>query len=224
MRLCGANGSRAHHQRRDFRERGEIRLSPRKAVDEELSKQKILQVARELFVSQGYRAVSMRSIARKLGYSHGALYYHFKEKAELFSTLVATDFANLSALLDRILQEPSPDQTSLLEKVFVAYIRFGLEHKPHYEIMFLIEDPELRQYALAEKKRSYEKFAAVVLKAMREAGIKRNDVLMYPWLAFLSLHGFVCFYLHTDQTFDDVRKLAETHAGLLARSLLDDSH
>jgi len=38
-------------------------MSPRKAVAHELSKERILEAAREQFVQHGYRDVSMRAIA-----------------------------------------------------------------------------------------------------------------------------------------------------------------
>ena len=58
-------------------------MTPRKAVDNELTKEMIMDTARELFAEQGFQHVSMRKIAQSLGYSHGALYYHFKNKAEI---------------------------------------------------------------------------------------------------------------------------------------------
>lgn len=58
-------------------------MAPRRIVLEELSREKILFTAAEMFVKEGYKVVSMRKIALALGYSHGAIYYHFKDKAEL---------------------------------------------------------------------------------------------------------------------------------------------
>ena len=58
-------------------------MSPRKAVKQELTREMIMNVARNLFVQQGYQHTSMRKIATELGYSHGSIYYHFKNKAEL---------------------------------------------------------------------------------------------------------------------------------------------
>lgn len=71
----------------------------RRAVEQELSRERILEAARHLFITKGYRAISMRSIGQHLGYSHGSLYYHFKEKAELFYAIVVEDFNYLGHLL-----------------------------------------------------------------------------------------------------------------------------
>lgn len=58
-------------------------MSPRKLVEKELDKSIILDAARALFADHGYQAISIRMIAKKLGYSSGSLYYHFKDKAEI---------------------------------------------------------------------------------------------------------------------------------------------
>lgn len=83
----------------------EKKMSPRKSVDKELSREMILDVARILFVKDGYEHVSMRKIAKELGYSHGALYYHFKNKAELFYALVADGFLLLNQRLEEVMEK-----------------------------------------------------------------------------------------------------------------------
>jgi AcrR family transcriptional regulator len=49
----------------------------------------ILDVAREVFLAEGYAAASMSTIAAKLGGSKGTLYNYFSSKEELFSAIVS---------------------------------------------------------------------------------------------------------------------------------------
>ncbi len=58
-------------------------------------RERILQVAEEMFAAQGYRAVSIRDIARACGVTNAALYYHFPSKAALFREVVARHLENL---------------------------------------------------------------------------------------------------------------------------------
>ena len=108
-------------------------MSPRKAVEQELTKEMIMTAARELFRKKGYQQVSIRQIASELGYSHGSIYYHFKNKADLFYAMIETDFK----LLDRWLEDVmnlNLDHQGKLREVLLAYIRFGLTHKSQYEM------------------------------------------------------------------------------------------
>jgi AcrR family transcriptional regulator len=48
---------------------------------------KIQQIALELFAEQGYEKTSLREIAERLGVTKAALYYHFKTKEDIVSSL-----------------------------------------------------------------------------------------------------------------------------------------
>jgi len=48
---------------------------------------RILDVALELFVEQGYEKTSLRDISERLGFTKAALYYHFERKDDIFLEL-----------------------------------------------------------------------------------------------------------------------------------------
>jgi AcrR family transcriptional regulator len=54
----------------------------------EKTKQRMLEIAADLFVSQGYHGTSTRQITDKLELSPGALYTHFKGKEEVFQSVL----------------------------------------------------------------------------------------------------------------------------------------
>ncbi len=53
------------------------------------TKERILLTALRLFAQDGYEAVSVSSIAGELGMTKGALYKHFKNKRDIFESIVA---------------------------------------------------------------------------------------------------------------------------------------
>lgn len=59
-------------------------MSPPKTSSQELSREMNIHEARIKLVENNFHQVSMRSIAKELNCSHGAIYYHFKNKVELF--------------------------------------------------------------------------------------------------------------------------------------------
>ena len=52
------------------------------------TKEKILMTALHLFARDGYEAVSVRTIAEELGMTKGALYRHYKNKRDIFDSIV----------------------------------------------------------------------------------------------------------------------------------------
>ena len=52
------------------------------------TKEKILMTALQLFARDGYEAVSVRTIVEELGMTKGALYRHYKNKRDIFDSIV----------------------------------------------------------------------------------------------------------------------------------------
>lgn len=188
-------------------------MSPRKNVEQELTREFIMDAARELFAKKGYQHVSMRQIARELGYSHGAIYYHFKNKAELFFALVEDHFYMLNETLAEIMKRDLEDREKL-KQIFIGYIKFGLTYQNHYEIMFLIKDEEVKNFINQEPNHAYEHFAHAV-NTLCQGEITIQEV----WSIFLSLHGFVAHYCRHVVGFKEVEGLAEAHANMLLKMI-----
>ena len=55
--------------------------------DANSTRERILDVALELFVAQGYDGTSLRQIAEQLGVTKAALYYHFESKEDILRAL-----------------------------------------------------------------------------------------------------------------------------------------
>ncbi|MBU5440738.1 TetR/AcrR family transcriptional regulator [Paenibacillus sp. MSJ-34] len=190
----------------------------RRAVEQELTRERILEVARHLFVTKGYRAISMRSIGQQLGYSHGSLYYHFKEKAELFYALVAEDFNELCLLIERVSGQAPGEGVSKLEYVMLEFIRFGLDNPHHYEIMFLTRDEEMLAYCRTEQARCLELFAAIVRQSLSGKELTEKARQNIPLSLFLAVHGFISYYIQDQVSFDEIKPAALAHVKFLACS------
>ncbi|WP_341717464.1 TetR/AcrR family transcriptional regulator [Micromonospora sp. FIMYZ51] len=73
------------------------------------TRERIKAVALELFTEQGYEATSLREVAERLGVTKAALYYHFKSKDEIVTSVVADRLDRMDALIAWAeAQPPSP--------------------------------------------------------------------------------------------------------------------
>jgi AcrR family transcriptional regulator len=96
----------------------------------------ILQAARELFVSEGYRNVSMRKLAERIEYSPAAIYSYFPAKDDIFFALAEEGFRLLATTGDRVMQEHA-EPLETVRELFWAYYRFSQEQPQFFELMFL---------------------------------------------------------------------------------------
>ena len=84
------------------------------------TREKILDVAAELFVENGYSGTPLSLIASKLDFTKAALYYHFKNKADILTGI-------LNPLLDEIdeLLRETPGQFPDAEKRWEFMIAYS---------------------------------------------------------------------------------------------------
>jgi AcrR family transcriptional regulator len=107
----------------------------RREQEKEAVRTKILDAARELFVKQGYEAVTMRQIAHKIAYTPTAIYFHFKDKEHLMSELCSLDFLKLAQHFNTLAGEKDP--LKRLKKMAFAYMEFGLKNPNHYRLLMM---------------------------------------------------------------------------------------
>lgn len=72
---------------------------------------RIQQVAVELFTEHGYEGTSLREIAERLDVTKAALYYHFKSKEDIVTSLVEDYSKQMDALIDWGRSQPRTAQT-----------------------------------------------------------------------------------------------------------------
>lgn len=112
-------------------------MPPRQKSDLERQQTRtaILDAARELFVERGVDAVTMREIARRVGFSPTAIYLHFKDKDALIHELCDTDFLTLAQELQAI--GAIADPIERLRVLGLGYVQFAVAHPNHYRLMFM---------------------------------------------------------------------------------------
>jgi len=96
----------------------------------------ILHAARELFVTEGYRPVSMRRIAERIEYSPAAIYGYFTSKDEIFFALAEEGFRTMQAAA-RAAAGGQSDPLAAMRAGFWAYYQFSREQPQYFELMFV---------------------------------------------------------------------------------------
>lgn len=177
-----------------------------------------MDAARHLFITKGYRGISMRSIGQHLGYSHGSLYYHFKEKAELFYAIVVQDFNHLARLCEQVTKRPPTEGLTKAEQLMLEFIKFGLEHPHQYEIMFMLRDEEILAYCKSEQAKCFDMFDKIIRGFLREERHPLESNPSLPLSMFLGIHGFISFYIQDHLTFEEIMPAAVAHVKMLSQS------
>lgn len=91
----------------------------------------LLRAAVEVIGQAGPAAMSLREVARRAGVTHAAAAYHFGDKAGLLTAVAAQGYRLLTEELRGVIEA----RRGFLE-VGVAYVRFAVSHRAHFEVMY----------------------------------------------------------------------------------------
>lgn len=168
----------------------------RRVREKEGTRQRILDAARELFVENGYEGLTMRKLADRIEYSPTAIYVHFADKQALMRELSLCDFQQFT---EAFLAVPaSPDPLARLMQLGQTLVRFSMEHRNQYRLLFMTERPEPDADTLAAKPEidAYRLLLGAVQGA-RAAGLLHTswDPDIIAQTLWGSLHGLVALHL-----------------------------
>ena len=168
----------------------------------------IVAAARAIGERDGWGAVTIRSVAQKLGYTSPLLYEHFRDKQELLTRITVEAMAMLERELTRDLPE---DPVAALETMAERYWAFLLEHTQLYRLMNGMDGVPIDREAAG---RAAEGMCGVVAGAVRpllggEATQAEARILADELWALL--HGMASLYLDRSAPFNVARV---THAAM----------
>ena len=175
------------------------------------TKERILLSARDLYLSDGYKGISMRKIAERAKISPTAIYRHYADKEALFHIILKTGFSTLMGYL-----KPALKGETALDRFRLAvqyYLDFMIEQPKYCELIF-IKDESREELASHEDLRVYSKatfdFDTVRIQECMDEGYMKQDnasevslLLLATYVGFFSL--FVSGLLPRDE--DQLRAL-----------------
>jgi len=117
------------------------------------TRQRIQSVALELFAEQGYDKTSLREIAERLDVTKAALYYHFKSKEDIVTSLVEDYFGQIDELVAWGRTQPKTPQSRA--QVLDRYYRIVAEGS---QVFRMLQHNQASVNSLAHAKNRSELF------------------------------------------------------------------
>lgn len=90
----------------------------------QLTRARILTAAAEIFAEQGYARSSLADVAKRVGMTKGAVYFHFKDKDDLAIAIVETFYSRWPVVLQEVHSlnlDAVSAVTELLDRTAVAF-------------------------------------------------------------------------------------------------------
>lgn len=92
-----------------------------------------LDAARDLVAAEGVQALSVRAVARAIGYAPGTLYNLFRNLDDL---VIAVNGETLAALAAALPPDEEGEPLARLQEMAAAYLRFSAENRALWLLLF----------------------------------------------------------------------------------------
>jgi len=149
----------------------------RKAEQSDATRSELTAVARGLFAERGYSGVGTEEIVQRARVTRGALYYHFRDKKDLFRAVYEQVEADLAEQLGRQLAEgPTHDPIELLRRG----VRTFLDHcvNPALARIALVDAPSVLGWE--EWRRVDEKYGLGLVMAGLQGAMAAGAIREQP--------------------------------------------
>lgn len=202
---------------------------PKTELERQQLRTMIIDAARELFVSKGIDAVTMREIAKRIGYSATSIYLHFTDKEAVLRAILDADMLALATSLKDILQISDP--VTRLQALGLGYAEFALKFPNHYRLMFMAERTPCDPATSGLEHNSAEQDAYFQLKsvvgAVHAANFFREDLQDVDLIAqtvWAGIHGVCALQINMSEdkwvNWSEITKRLQLMQDVLMRGLL----
>jgi TetR/AcrR family acrAB operon transcriptional repressor len=186
----------------------------------------LLKTALSVFSTKGYAAATLDDVAKAAKVTRGAIYWHFKSKADLYNTLVQESSVRGAGVVQQAVSEGG-SLMGILRRIFVRVCTVIEEDKEMRAVMELTLfktglDPDLQ----GGRKKQIEEGNALlkgIAEAMRQGidqGVLRDDIdpadMARAFIAFEN--GVIQLWLLSPKSFS-LKASAESFAGILVAGL-----
>jgi len=162
-------------------------------------REEILAAARSIGVRDGWKAVTIRSVAQKLGYASPLLYEHFNDKEDLLTQIAVGGLGELESRLTANL--PSNRQAALLTMV-ERYWTFMLEHIQLYRLVNGIDGVPINKSVVGRSAQSLCKVVAEAVRPSMGDSASEGEAQTLADELWALLHGMAALFLDRVAPFD----------------------
>ncbi len=108
---------------------------------------KIIAAAAELFAAQPFHKVLLSDVAEAAGVGKGTLYIYFKNKDDLYLSVLYSGFSQLLDQLRETIDQNLQDPMQNLESVIRELVRFAYQNPHMYELMRAVSWHQVAKHA-----------------------------------------------------------------------------
>jgi AcrR family transcriptional regulator len=154
-----------------------------------------LDAAEKILTEEGLGSLSTRNIAKAMGYTSGTLYLVFQNLDDLVLQLNRRTIEGMGQAIQAAVKAGATGEDNV-RAICKAYIQFGREHRPQWELLFQRRWPDAFVYPawyMAEMGKSLVPFESELGRLVGPKG-SAHDVTLAGRAIWCAMHGIHALY------------------------------
>lgn len=189
----------------------------------------ILENALDIIGKDGYEALSMRRLGKRMNCTAKTIYNYFSCKEEIYLRVLTRGFE----MLTEQVQQAAEGVEDPLERMYAmnrAYVHFGITYSNYYNIMFNLNTPKYTDYintpmepAAREERDTAYRFATLTWEALVDVigeGHSEDEILYQLTRMWAVTHGVVS--LHNSRGMAEYNERSEQFLSRITESVIAD--
>lgn len=163
-----------------------------------LTKEAVIEVAREMIAEMGHEAVSLRPLAARLKVTAAALYMFVEDKRDLLEAVAEAEFERNVAKYEAI---KGRDPVTRLKEISRIYVSDARENPELFKLRLMFT-PVIGEAVGAGvgAQRGFSLAMAAVKEAMSDGTLRRGDPFEMSMRIWAAVHGVATFVLMGAET------------------------
>ena len=179
----------------------------------------IVQTAVKLFSEQPFHKVRLDDVAEAAGVGKGTVYIYFKNKEELYYSLVYDGFAEMVDRLKVQVNQPVMTAAAKVRTVVAGVVDYGIRHPQFFEVLRTVGVPDANSSWDAKRKEAAQLIERVIREGV-DSGEFRPDGR--PERVGLYLMAMVRAVMLYGPKVEDTTELTDHISGVLLRGISEN--
>jgi len=158
---------------------------------------RLVNVALEILMEEGIEALTLRSVARHAGVSHGAPARHFRSLADLLAEVAAAGFRTLSEAMAKaeVAVAPNSPPMARLAAAARAYVDCAVANPDLFALMFRVDALDVENESFSrDAPAAFETLLEHVRNAQAAGWHPERDTMKLAGSMWVTVHGLATLW------------------------------
>ena len=162
------------------------------------TRNKLVDVARQIFAKKGLENTTMNDIAVASGKGRRTLYTYFKSKEDIYVAVIESELARLSECLNAVARRDTEPEEKLIETIYahLSKVKEAVQRNGNLRADFFRNIIKVERVRKQFDENERKLFAGIVAEGVRSGAFEVDNIPLFVDILHFSLKGLEIPYIY----------------------------